>query len=385
MNRSSYEEAILAMFLKKDYADEYLFYAHILNKFSIKLSSDIESPAGITFQNPNFILYINPELFSTYTLENRMAILKHEVLHAIFNHFLRKDNRDHKTWNIATDCAINQMINENHLPNDCILPKTLSKLLNKKIPKNENAEFYYDLLINQNVDMQTIDSHDVWDESENFGQSENSKYIIKEITNKALSETIKQIGRIPKEISKILEIINKKQEINWKKVLKNVISNKRINTKRTIYRKDRRFNNRDDLKGKIKDKLFNLLVILDVSGSMSDEEIQTTLSEIMNICRDIDVTLIQVDSEAKEPEKITKNTKVFSRKGNGGTYISTGLEKAKERKIQYDALIVITDGYINKSDLEKFEELKKTIIFLIPKTGYRIQTTKSNIKVFKLQ
>ena len=55
MNRSSYEEAILAMFLKKDYADEYLFYAHILNKFSIKLSSDIESPAGITFQNPNFI------------------------------------------------------------------------------------------------------------------------------------------------------------------------------------------------------------------------------------------------------------------------------------------------------------------------------------------
>lgn len=385
MNRSSYEEAILAMFLKKDYADEYLFYAHILNKFSIKLSSDIESPAGITFQNPNFILYINPELFSTYTIENRMAILKHEVLHAIFNHFLRKDKRDHKTWNIATDCAINQMINENHLPNDCILPKTLSKLLNKKIPKNENAEFYYDLLINQNVDMQTIDSHDVWDESENFDQSENSKYIIKEITNKALSETIKQIGRISKEISKILEIINKKQEINWKKVLKNVINNKRINTKRTIYRKDRRFNNRDDLKGKIKDKLFNLLVILDVSGSMSDEEIQTTLSEIMNICRDIDVTLIQVDSEAKEPEKITKNTKVFSRKGNGGTYISAGLEKAKERKIQYDALIVITDGYINKSDLEKFEELKKTIIFLIPKTGYRIQTTKSNIKVFKLQ
>lgn len=385
MNRSSYEEAILAMFLKKDYADEYLFYAHILNKFSIKLSSDIESPAGITFQNPNFILYINPELFSTYTIENRMAILKHEVLHAIFNHFLRKDKRDHKTWNIATDCAINQMINENHLPNDCILPKTLSKLLNKKIPKNENAEFYYDLLINQNVDMQTIDSHDVWDESENFDQSENSKYIIKEITNKALSETIKQIGRISKEISKILEIINKKQEINWKKVLKNVINNKRINTKRTIYRKDRRFNNRDDLKGKIKDKLFNLLVILDVSGSMSDEEIQTTLSEIMNICHDIDVTLIQVDSEAKEPEKITKNTKVFSRKGNGGTYISAGLEKAKERKIQYDALIVITDGYINKSDLEKFEELKKTIIFLIPKTGYRIQTTKSNIKVFKLQ
>ena len=65
--------------------------------------------------NNKLTLYINPEMFNTLTLENRIVILKHEALHIIHNHFLRatpEHKSNHEVWNIAIKekIDVNEMI-----------------------------------------------------------------------------------------------------------------------------------------------------------------------------------------------------------------------------------------------------------------------------------
>ncbi len=93
-------------------------------------------------------------------------------------------------------------------------------------------------------------------------------------------------------------------------------------------RSDRRFPQRTDLRGKTKDRMFNLLVVSDVSGSVSDTALLALWGEVQHIC-DITKTavdLIQVDSNPFPPEKLEKKTKLIERKAQGGTVLSPALE-----------------------------------------------------------
>jgi predicted metal-dependent peptidase len=137
-------------------------------------------------------------------------------------------------------------------------------------------------------------------------------------------------------------------------------------------RLDRRFPSREDLRGKVKDRTFDLLVVADVSGSMSHDALISTIGEVRHICdvTKTDVDLIQVDTFAHDPEKLSKKTKILERKGTGGTYLSAALDKANEHGLNYNAVVVVTDGGLLSSDVSKFRALNKKIIWLIESNGY---------------
>lgn len=363
--RGKLDATLAAMFSNPLYASSYLFYAHMIGQCSIKIR-DIPAPAGVSFINDHFVLYINKELFDEYDLRERLAILKHEMLHILYNHIERLENRDAKTWNIATDCAINQQIDSNDLPENCITPKTIHEHLNIDVPKNKSSEEYYELL--KTEDMENHD-HSTWEES--TGDNDLKKTITKKMMESAAEQTMKSIGKIPKDYSSWLDINTVKSEVNWKKQLRNIIGNKKTNKKTTIKRFDRRFPRREDLRGKIKDRTFDLLLVADVSGSMSDDALIKTFSEVRNICSltKTNLNMIQVDTKAHPPEKISKKTNVFNRKGNGGTELFDAINVANEHKLQYDAIVIITDGYIFDDDIENFLSINKKIIWLIEGDG----------------
>ena len=52
-------------------------------------------------------IYWNDEFVKTLTDEEIQAVLVHEASHVIWEHPLRKGNRDHVVWNYATDYVIN--------------------------------------------------------------------------------------------------------------------------------------------------------------------------------------------------------------------------------------------------------------------------------------
>jgi len=395
IDRKSLDEAIASMFSNPDYT-EYVFYAHILGQCKIAFDSSMPAPAGVSFNINHYTLWINIEEFSKWSLAQRLGILKHEMKHILNNHVKRAEERVQLPWNIATDTAINQDIKRAHLPEGCCYPDVFG------FPEKLSSEEYYELL-KQEAEKNQCDScqgsghsdedcehcqgsgqnedgtecehckgtgketcpdcqgsgskhtmpgdHGKWQESE--GDEDLKKDITKGMIEKSIS---KSRGNVPNDIADMLALFTRPSQVSWKKVLKNITSNKKANSRRTIMRQDRRFPNREDLKGKTKDRTFDLAVIVDVSGSMSDKEIMIGLNEIHAICKMTNTSLkmVQVDTQPRDVEEFSKKTKLFKRKASGGTYLYPAIEKLREQRVQFDALVFITDGGIE--DVSRWEK-----------------------------
>ena len=414
--RGKLDDTLAAMFSNPEYRANYLFYAHVIGQCSIKIDKEMPAPAGVSFSVDHYNLYINPDEFDQHTLKGRLAILKHEALHILLGHLgERGTGKNPAGWGISTDCASNQHIDQDHLPECAILPKPLEAKTGITVPMGQSAEFYYELLKSELQKQpnqggsghsqgqqqsqsqsqssvfdslkgtQTMDTHKTWDES--VGDKDLQQDLTKRMIERAQTETLKGKGTIPAACADWIELHSRQSEVNWKRVLRGIVGHKRVGTRSTIMRLDRRFPSREDLRGKTRDRMFNLLVIVDVSGSMSPAAINTTLAEVRNIC-DItktDVDLIQVDTMAYEPEKLSKKTRSITRRGVGGTYLSTALDKAREKKIDYQAVVVLTDGGLYHKDLSVFAELNKRVIWLVESSGTvpdRMNTGK--MQAFKL-
>lgn len=332
---------------------EYLYYASALSLLEVQFK-EMQFPAAVHFcsKRLNYVMIISHS-FIEYTLNERMAILKHEVSHIIWGHLLDIEDRNLHKWQLATDCSVNQFINKNHLPRGVILPETLG------VPPGLSSYEYYDLL---DVPESQEHNHD-WD-SGNSGKV--SSDIMQEVTDSIITKAkhfTELHGTLPSHISELIKPIKAgKSKHSLKNILRNFLIPK--SRRSTIKRTNRRFPHAH-IKGYTKDKKSNLSIILDVSGSISSEDISSALSEILVITQNQDVSLIQVDSIAREPELLTKRTKTITRTGTGGTFLSSGLEKIKDCNL----VLVITDGYLCDGDILKFRDFKKPVLWMITPKG----------------
>jgi len=386
-SRGLLDTTISMMMSNPEFKRTYLFYACVLGKCSITIDYTLPAPTGVSFNVDHYIMYVNPDKFDEYNSLGRLAIIKHEMLHIIHGHIGRKMNRVINIWRYATDCAINQLIDKNHLPKNGITPLTF---INNGIDVDydQTAEYYYDKIKDYDIgdDGGVMSTHNTWEESQ--GDENLQKDITKKIIEDAMTYTLKHAGSLPCDINDLIKLHARASEVNWRSVLRNIISNKKTNTRRTIMRRDRRMPGRKDVKGKTKDRTFDLLVVADVSGSMSDKALNDTIGEVRHICNctDTTVNLIQIDTVAHAPQELTKNTKVFSREGRGGTDIFPAIAKANECKIPYDAIVVLTDGWLYSGEVQEFSNLNKKVIWLIEPTGSIVETMNSGkMQAFKLK
>jgi len=400
-----FEEAISAMTVQgSPVSSQYVFYMHMISQCRVVFDEKLPVPAAIHFDYDHYVLTINPlekilkessEItegdvkqssipgFGGFSLLHRVGVLKHEMLHIVFKHPFRSkqlqkrygNEYKHKIFGIAADCALNQQINRKHLPEKAVYPDTLSIVMKMEIPVGLTTEEYYEILhkaCKNDKDKQkalsnffSLDDHNSWDKSR--GDEIIASGMVKRIISKAFEATQKSRGDTPSTYSSWLEMLTRKAQVDWKKMLRHIIGNKRVNAKPTFFRPNRRNPEASYLKGKIKDRIYDLLVVADVSGSVSNEELMYGLNEIHQICKmtSSTVKLIQVDTEACSPEDITKNTKRIDRKACGGTILRPALKKAKERHLIYDAIVVITDGQIDDEDIQAFEATGKKVVWVI--------------------
>jgi predicted metal-dependent peptidase len=388
---------------------EYIFYFHILAQCKvIHDNSILPAPAGVSFRDLKYYLHISDK-FESLSLENRLAVFKHEVLHIIYLHIGRSLGKKVTTFNYSTDCAINQQINKNHLLNNSITPETLSEFYKIDVPLLKDTETYYELLDNiieeenetsneccnssSNFDLDLDDSgsgdnnsdkdeedfekdssgsckesnkpgtenHKTWKESD---KDDASQELMERKTEKMVKNAIERSkGDIPSNISDILKIYKRKSVVNWRKLVKRAMSNKRSNKLSTIKRRSRRI---DQLgfKGNKKDYLYNVVCLLDVSGSMSNDDILYGISELRYLCKktNSNLRIIQIDTKIKEVEDFNINSKTFNRMGNGGTSMKPGYDYIHEHKMNPDLTILITDGWIDSPEYWKLPKCKNVIL-----------------------
>ena len=208
------------------------------------------------------------------------------------------------------------------------------------------------------------------------------------MAERATSNTQKARGNVPNELSEWLSLLSRKREITWQQLLRNITGNKRVGIRKTILRPDRRLPNSEWIKGRTKDRKFSVLVISDVSGSVSDQGLLSLWGEVRNICdlTQSSIDLIQVDTQPSKPEKLTRNTKTVQRKACGGTFLSPALKMAKDSKLDYQCIVVTTDGWLDSGDIDAFTKVHCPVIWLIEPDG-RIESSMNtkNMRAFQLK
>jgi predicted metal-dependent peptidase len=244
-----------------------------------------------------------------------------------------------KGYNYAADMAINCHIEG--LPEGALYPK------NFQLPDNESSEWYYEKLKKEEEEKgesalegkgELVDDHEMWGECDD----DIIKEKVRNIAEQAIkSQEAKGWGDISGNLAQQIIAANK-PVVNWKREVRYFINQIiMMGRKSTRMRPNRRFGYKNP--GSKRDYTSKILVAIDTSGSVSDQELEYFLQELNGMISHVKVDLLQFDHEIKcEPKPFEKKVKKLGIVGRGGTNVDPVLRMADEK--QYDGLIIMTDG-----------------------------------------
>ena len=341
------------------------FYAHVLSGLSRIVTDEIPTMA-VSYKNDGFCLWINP----TFTIKElsdkeRIAVLKHELLHLVFKHLFRSRGNDRELENIAADLVVNQYVNPWPLPKGALL---LSSFPDLNLLPEQTFEWYYEKLRslrnsnaseNHPKSKNTLDAiesnknsrgnHDLWGTETQDGKKSNERVLdvaVKKLVEQALLKTgIKNIGNLPLGVQRELSKINEKPKVSWKRILR-IFSNSCGKTKleSTRRKESTRFPGNPGTKIK---RLQHIAVAIDTSGSIDENTLQLFWNEIIGIQKaGAKITIIECDCELQNVWELNRNSTFPKLKGGGGTSFDPVIEWLnKNRNLGIGGCVYFTDGF----------------------------------------
>jgi predicted metal-dependent peptidase len=350
----------LKLHLHRLLSDEPFFSA--ISRRVNKSASRALPTAGVTVDKDTlqFKMLYNPDFFQDMEEKKIKGVLMHEFYHLIFKHVTSRkpENVPHLAWNIAGDLAINSMIGEDNLPEGCCIPGGKQF---EDYPMGKTAEFYLEMMKDDEQfgdgkggfkdldgesgsDFGNFDDHSGWDEltdDERQMVEERAKDIMekaaKEANNSGRGWGSVSVG-IKKEIMERL-----KTRVDWKKVLRAFVgAAQRADKSNTMRRINRRFPYIHA--GRKVNRVANIAISIDQSGSVSDAELNAFFNELNNLSALATFTVIPFDTKVAE-DKVYVWKKGEKRKWErvmyGGTCFNAPTEYVN--KGNYDGHIVLTD------------------------------------------
>jgi predicted metal-dependent peptidase len=309
--------------------------------------------------------YYNAEFVNKLDLDETVFLVGHEVGHCVYEHFLRRGDRDPQIWNMAGDYKINAML----------VREKIGRLIDKVKPlydkKYESDEWWtenvYDQLKKDGVaPQQTLDIHlDIEGDGDN-GTSGNgtkdgkSKPTITKDDAKAIADELKNAviqaaqsvgaGNVPGDIRRMIGELTE-PKMDWRQMIRVTLESNLTSdfTFMTPNRKSQ-FNN-VVLPGMLKDQQIDIAIALDVSGSISDADTRDFLSEVQGIMDQFQSYKIRIwcfDTEVSGYDEFTdddgRSITEFEMTGGGGTKFMPNWDFMKARGIEPDQFIMFTDG-----------------------------------------
>lgn len=383
--------------------DDFFAFFTIQMKRGIKL--DLPTAVGNTASLTYFNIYFNPFIFLECSLEEMKALIKHEVYHIMYNHLKRARDIIGKysptAISKAMDVSINQYINN--------LPPWSHKLQNVGLSYNINLKDdesmeWYAKEIQKGIDKlnsdkgekiiedkvhgdsklikrkhDSVHAHDLWWNSEDDLNLEQ----LKEITKKAANNASK--GKIPSQFQQIINDLNKVSEISWKDYLRKIIGTLPSGHKKTITRKDRRQPYRLELRGKLNDHIAQIIIAIDISGSIANEEIDQIMTEVFHIVKNYhsEITIIECDNEIRRVYKVRSKENVRKKLDTkGGTLYSPVFEYVHNHRMRNHLLIYFTDG-VGEQEL-KYAPINYKTLWVLTGKGEKLSLKNSYGEVKRL-
>ena len=177
-----------------------------------------------------------------------------------------------------------------------------------------------------------------------------------------IAETIKELlnevndmmgtearGMMPARFTSAIERVNRPPTLNWQAILKKYVGTVAAEKAKTRMRLNRRQPRRYDLSGARESKTLKIVVAIDTSGSVSDEEVRQIFDEIFGIIarRKFELTVIECDMEIQRVYQVRTVADLPDHvAGRGGTAFTPVIRYINEHKHFRDALLIyFTDGF----------------------------------------
>ena len=349
------------------------FFGQFMLRVKRDIRLDITVPIATIPKGDGFNMYFNPIFFLNCTIREMAALIKHEIYHIMNLHFEREKelkNRFSKEALVtALDISINQYIKD--LPAYSKKLDAINMEYNLNLAENRSVEEYTeeiyksiksrvrnDVIKENNEEGYILDidkSHEIWDEIDIDKDS------IKALTEKTAIGAYDE--NTPIGLQKIILAYGEKPEISWESVLKNSIPKVKSGYKKTIMRRNRRQPERFDLRGRLPKNEADVVVAIDISASMKDDEMRKILIEILSITNAAKnrITVIECDNEIRKVYKLKNERDIQKRcRDNGSTKFSPVFRYIKEHNMKDCILIYFTDG-VGEKELEIKPYNKKTL------------------------
>ncbi len=414
MDTSERVKNLIAHFVLK-----YNYWGYLFSRVRRQVDNNLPSIMGVGPEPDGTIcLYYNPKLVDNTDNENLTKVLEHEGLHILNKHIPRlirilsnevineKKAIKARVWNIASDCTVNSQAN---FKDDLMIdgkkwPLCLPEHYN--LERGKVSEWYYLEMLKmakEELDemMKFLGDHTKWMEnckgiSDLSSLSRKIDQHVRRIIKESAKNFNKERGRLPSHIADLIQGALAPPKAPYYQIIRKLVrgsrfskfrrSPTRINRKRTysfVLANDKSIPQISPFPGKMRDFTFDIVVLIDTSGSMSNDDIKEGLSGVKNIIekdRHCRTTVLEVDVGV-EKEYVCKKIKDIQTniKGRGGTTLGPGLFRAKE--IGCDVCLAFTDGYTENINAYPQKKLPKKIIWVINKGGSAESVNKTGFVV----
>lgn len=311
-------------------------------------------------------LLINPEFFEKLNPSERVFLLAHESLHVAYMHMIRKDDKDHKVWNMACDYVINDHLKAAgfHMPKGG---------LHDRRYKDCSSDIVYTHLMENPREQPQDFEPDLQDPTEGQGEEE-SEAITQEIQDTVIRANMQVTlsggnpDQVPSEIQRLLADLLK-PKVDWKTALARLL--KSMSKSDYSFKKFNRKYLADEMYFPTLVSEGNLSRVdfaVDVSGSVTPQICTQFCSEIHSVLQHYSpeqIGVIQFGTQVVKTDVVrgTRDLLKLEFVDGGGTLISPVFREFEKSSAK--ALIILTDGHIWHRDEFKKPKGNRPIIWCI--------------------
>ena len=349
------------------------FFGNMATRLRILAADDWLPTAAVDGRN----LYFNTQFFNAMSNKEIEFVVAHEILHMVFDHLGRREERNPMLYNIAADYIVNNLLVRDRIGEkpkivDCFqdfkyegwTSEEVYEELFKEAEKN-GEEFLKQLgeMLDEHLDNEGDgDGQDGEESKDGKGNSVSkrpAKYSKEEM--KQIKDEIKEAminaaqaagaGNVPAGVARMIKELTE-PKMNWRELLRQQIQST-IKSDYTFSRPSRK----GQMSGAILPGMnfadtIDVAIGLDMSGSIGDHQARDFLGEIKGIMeeyKDYHIKLWCFDTEVYNEQDFGSDTGEdlleYEIKGSGGTDFMTNWNYMKENDIVPKKFIMFTDGY----------------------------------------
>ena len=350
------------------------FFGNMATRLRIMSADDWCPTAAVDGKN----LYFNTQFFNAMSNKEIEFVIAHEILHCVFDHLGRRDDRDPTLYNIAADYIVNNLLVRDRIGE---IPKLVKCFQDFKYTDWTSEEVYDDLFEKYDEEElkqlgELLDEHLDWGEDDegNEGGSEGeegkdsngnatskkrpsySKDDLRKIRDEVKENMLSAAqsagaGNVPSGVQRMIKELTE-PKMNWRELIRMQIQST-IRNDFTFQRPSRKaWHTGAILPGMNYDETIDICIALDMSGSIGNAQAEDFLGEIKGIMeefKDYNIKLWCFDTKVYNEQDFSadggEDLLDYEIMGGGGTDFMANWHYMKENDIQPKKFIMFTDGY----------------------------------------